>query len=102
MRPLKVRAAMSFVNDIHGSARTARPSGAPSHPLLRAGRWGLVAVEEAREVGLADLGIAGRDVVELSGEHPLFELGDQREQVVERIDDEHQGLVEMDLEVQVE
>ena len=51
----------------------------------------------ARSVSLTS-GSPGRDVVELAGEHPLLELGDQREQVVERIDDVEQRLVVVDLE----
>src|ERR1041385_8244533 len=59
-------------------------------------------LQETLDIGRAHLGLAGGDVVELPLLHPLLELADQVEEVVERVDDEEEGLVVIDLEVLVD
>src|SRR4051794_34596611 len=50
----------------------------------------LAAAHKARNIRLADVRLAGRDVVQLAGAHPVFEVAYQLEQVVERVDIEEQ------------
>ena len=54
-------------------------------------------VEEAAQVAFSDVGKPRRDVEQLAGAHPAFELVDQTEQVIEAIDYEQDRLVVVDL-----
>ena len=54
-------------------------------------------VEEALQILLVDFGFARRHIAQLAGFHPAFQLIHQAEQVIERIDDEQQRLVVVDL-----
>src|SRR5579884_4131513 len=63
--------------------------------LRSAGDFGM---QEALQVRLADRRLAGRHIVELAGKHPLFQIADEVEEVVERVHDKEQRLVVIDLE----
>src|SRR5579862_9356497 len=66
--------------------------------MYLSGSAGSGCVKEACEVGFTDRRLAGSDVIQLSRQHPLFQIADQMEEVVEGIDDEKQRLVMIDLE----
>ena len=55
-------------------------------------------VQEALQVFFVHFRLARRDVVQLAGLHPVFQLIHQAEQMVEGVDDEQQRLVVVDLE----
>src|SRR5437870_2794431 len=58
---------------------------------------GLAGLEEAAQVVLLDLGLAGGDVVQAAAAQPVLQLVDQPVEVLERVDDEQQRLVVVDL-----
>src|ERR1700733_6968612 len=59
-------------------------------------------VQEAFQIFFVHRGFARRNVAEFAGFHPVFELIHQAEQMVERIHDEQQRLVVIDLETLID
>src|SRR3954470_420526 len=85
------------LNYARGQAEIEPLAGGVSSAALLS-RGGL---QKAAKIGLADRRLSGRDVVQPALPHPVLQLGDQLEQVVERVHDEQQRLIVVDLEVLV-
>src|SRR4051812_41757747 len=58
-------------------------------------------MQKAAQVGLADSGLSGGDVIQSSAPQPVLELIHQAEQMIEAVHDEQQRLIMIDLKALV-